>query len=222
MRGIILLVAVGCFAGCRVVPIKTHVVDVRPRPVMGLATNGNVYTITANCRTNHPDLVNLRWPKRVHINLRAGSTSRRIAYGLPTINDRTDISYEYAIPWWDRALLTTNATIEVTDLGGSSITTSDVFTVAGAYVVAPATGPLVNGAWIDLTFFQTGGPGSWRFGYINPSSEFTLINTLTDIIDGSNTVSWQVSLPVTNQIKLAFQSIDEPLVWAVTTTLESL
>lgn len=211
----------GCLATRQPVPPQ-HEVSVVSRRVVGSGW-GNVYTVSARCATNHPDLVDLRFPKRVHLNLIVNGASRRIAYGLPADADRINVNYEYALPWWDSTLLTTNAYIQVTDLEHSQICASAAFIIAGAYVIEPVSGAtLVNGALVDVSFFQTGGPGTWRFGYITPDTAFVTIDERSNIVDGTNSFTWQVSLPVTNQIKLAFQSIDEPLVWAVSQIVEVL
>jgi hypothetical protein len=228
MRTLAVILAAATLAGCSAFDVdeppwrQSRSVDVRPRPVIGLSTNGNVYTISAHCSNNHPDLVDLRFPKRVNINLLIGTSTRRIAYGLPSVADRIDVTYDYSIPWWDHNLLTTNAVIQLTDLDNAEICRSGAFAIAGARVIAPASGAtLVNGSYIDLTFFQTGGSGAWRFGHLTPDTSFTQIDTISDVVDGTNTLVWQVSVPVTNQIKLAFQSIDEPLVLATSGVLSS-
>lgn len=221
MKNVFLLIA--CLAaGCQSAIVAPPSATVSVHRTIGAAQGGNVYTISANCSTNHPDLVDLRFPKRVHINLYIDGVSRRIAYGLPSNAGRVDVTYEYSLPWWDRTLLTTNALVQVADLENVDICTSAAFTIAGAYVIEPAAGDtLVNATLTDLTFFQAGGSGEWRFGYITQDGGFTQLDTISDVADGTNTITWTVDLPVTNQIKLAFQSIDEPLVWAASGVIEA-
>lgn len=207
---------------CRsVITPPAHTVQMRPSPLRtSAAYTSNVYRIQGYANTNHETVISNSWPKRVHINLSldGGVTfPRRIAYGLPTDNNRHEIVYDYALPWWDTSLLTTAAVVQVTDLAGVELCQSDSYYICGLFVTAPAAGStLVNGTLTDVEWMQYGGTPVVNLGYITQGGEFTVIQAISNAVDGANSYTWTVALPVTNAIKLAVQSASDPYVWGIT------
>jgi len=217
-NGLCILAAVAILAGCKTGSIPAPLkVTVDPLPmnlqICSEATTANVYTILGYANTNHPTLLTNRWPKRVHINLTTDGSNftRRIGYGVPTDEIRHELRYEYAVPFWDFSLLTTNARIQITDLAGSQICLSAPYSIAGLTITAPAAGAtLVDGTTVDIEWFQVEGLPNVTLGYIVQGGEFTTLTTITNAVSGSNTYTWTISgLPVTNAVKLGLQSVSD-------------
>ncbi len=197
-------------------PAKPFKVTVAPKPVLGTSSfQGNTYTITGYaCGITNGLPADLVWPKRVHIDLSVDGGSnytRRIGYGVPS--DGTWVNYEYSLPWWDRTLLTENAKLRMTNLEGTTLGTSFIFTIAGIGVTSPAQGDVITpGTFIDLTWYQYGAGSEVEMGYITPSNEtWAPFMTWSNCVAGVNTVSWQVTLPSgLSQAKLVLRSVLHP------------
>jgi len=187
-------------------------IDINPRPVRIGSSPGNIFTIAGFAVTNRPDSI-ARWPKRVNINLAIDGSNftRRIAYGIPTQDDRLTLNYDYAMPWWDLSMITTTAMLQVTDLAGTQLCRSKRFCIGGLYVTSPKTGDtLVNTVATDIEWVQVGGLPVANLGYITENGDFTVLTQITNIVNGANLYTWTVSgLPVTNRLKIAIQSVSD-------------
>jgi hypothetical protein len=231
MRILGIILATAFLAGCKTGTLPAaHNVKVAPQPMLTqlytASTTANVYTILGYANTNHPTLITNRWPKRVHINLATDGTnfSRRIGYGVPTDDIRHELRYEYALPYWDYSLITTNARIQITDLAGTQWCLSQPYSIAGLYFIEPAAGAtLVNGAPVDIVWYQVEGLPVVNLGYIVQGGEFTVLQTISNVVAGSNTYNWiATGLPATNAIRLGLQSVSDLTINNITEILGSL
>jgi hypothetical protein len=165
-------------------------------------------------------------PKRVHLQLSTDGGSnytQYLAYGLPVTNNA--VSYTYSMPWWDESIITERARIRLTDMEGEQMGASmNDFTIAGLFWHHPAAGDvLTHGANVELEWVQAGAGSSGNLGWLTPTEEFSVITTFTNLVVGTNIINWRVTgVPYPrSQIKLAMQSVSDPIVWAATGVLSS-
>lgn len=213
--------------GCRTTPEpKPYIIDVRPSPLI-TSQNHNIHKIAGSASTNHPTLVNNRWPKRVNINLSidGGLTfARNLGYGIPTENDRLDLDYDYSLPF-DVNLITSSAVIQITDLENKEYCRSKNFVIAGLQILSPKAGDtLINGLPIEIEWRQFGYPGEkFNLGYITREGTFTVLDEIDGVVDGTNSFTWFAhGLPSTNAVKLGIQNQRDSVTWNVTGILEVL
>lgn len=207
-------------------------VALQPRPMVTATAPGNEYEITVEAITNRSDWpacdqFSVPIPKRVHIRLSVDGGSNyatTIAYGVPVISSgdpvtNRSVAYTYSIPWWDETLITERAMLRVTDLEGTEMGRSEVFTIAGLFWHLPVAGDAItHGTYIDLEWVQAGAGDSAELGYITPTVAFTPIVTLSNLVVGTNTINWHVSgLPYPEeQLRLVLRSVSDPKVWGWT------
>jgi hypothetical protein len=98
--------------------------------------------------------------------------------------------------------------------------------ISGSYAWAFAHNSndvLTHGANVELEWVQAGAGSSGNLGWLTPTEEFSVITTFTNLVVGTNIINWRVTgVPYPrSQIKLAMQSVSDPIVWAATGVLSS-
>jgi hypothetical protein len=173
--------------------------------------------ISAIAMTNGTIGISNKWPVRVHIDLsldNGTNYTRRIAYGIPSTEARRYVNYEWSMPWWDLDLITESARIRISDMENVKLAESwRPFQIKGIKVIAPTTGEtLVNGTTYDIVWKQAGNREYVTIGYITPDDVPVSLVTISNVLNGVNTYTWNVSgLPATNQLKITLQSAVDSL-----------
>lgn len=178
------------------------------------------------------DLATNVWPKyRMHLDLSVdgGATwPRRIGYGVQTPKGSISGDFVWSPPD-DYSLLTTNARLRLVSLDGAPVrglntgapydvgtngVRSALFPIVGAVIDAPATGAtLYPDTPCEITFRQVGAGESVNLYWVTPTTN-GLLQTFTNVVNGSNTRSiWlPVDLPVADQMMFCVRGVAHPVV----------
>lgn len=188
-----------------------------PRILGDYGIEERVYPIQAVAMTNGLIGISNAFPVRVNIDLSIDDGTNytyRLAYGIPSVSNRLWVNYDYSFPWWNLDLITESARIRVSDLAGNTLCTSwRAFQIKGIKVIAPSEGEtLVNGTTYDVVWKQAGNRDYVTIGYITPTSEHVPLVTISNVLNGVNTYTWDVAgLPITNQVKIVLKSAVDSL-----------
>lgn len=179
------------------------------------------------------DLATNRWPaRRVHIDLSIDGGSnwiRRIAYGAQADESRIGGQFTWSPPE-DYSLLTSNAVLRAVfldarpwpsrspampyDLAPGAYPKSDRFSIVGCVIDYPAAGVLWQGTQVQITWRQLGGGSVYNLYWLTPDSagiDFAhWITTISNVVTGANSKYVSLNVPVSDQVKLALVSLEEP------------
>ncbi|MEI6165920.1 MAG: hypothetical protein WCS52_01880 [bacterium] len=195
-------------------------------------------TNTACMDTNSPvgmaaynDISTNKWPsKRFHLELSLDGGSnwnRRIGYGVQFDEARIHCDFQWSPPQ-DYNLMTTNAMIRATTLDGGTWPArsprrpydlpdgeyphTDIFTIGGAVMTAPAGGSIQwQGNGTVITWRQLGAGPVMNLYWMTPDSSGVdmthWITTISNCVDGVNSKTISLNVPEADAMRLVLISV---------------